>query len=364
MDIDSGNAWKNNRVYFARKLNIEVSDIVRTNSSSLYHLKLGRLYASNTENIIEIDNLSYPPEKTTEELYKAGIKQSDLVKLLIPKAKLEGFNFQSIFQSDTALFTGNYLYVPEYSIKIIRDRRREASTNNQPEPPHVLFKNLPFLVKIDSTHFKNGYISYKEIPPFGSNPGKIWFEDTEIRIKDVSNIPGSKPIPATFTSKIISEDDIRLEVTFHLFDNQNGLDITGYADTMDLTRLSPALENTAQIKITSGKLYNLKLNANINDSLATGTLYASYKNLHFALLHPGTNKKKKITSFLANKVINANNLKDSDDYKVGDFSFKRKKEKNYFNYFWNSFTEGVYSILGVETIENVIHKAEKIIPFL
>lgn len=133
---------------------------------------------------------------------------------------------------------------------------------------------------------------------------------------------------------------------FNLSSDNEYFTARGTLDEITAAKFNTVLQNLTDINIEKGVFHKIEFNITANDNVSNGNLSLQYENLNLNIQNSKKGKTSKIKSWVANGVINKNNLKSEQDYKEGFIYFERKKDKGLANYIWNSCKTGIISVIA------------------
>ena len=96
------------------------------------------------------------------------------------------------------------------------------------------------------------------------------------------------------------------------------------------------------VRATAGTIGAVHLMMNATDERATGRVDMEYNGLELELLkQDGSGKSRRFLSGLVNQVVRDHNLRSDPNFRHGDYTLERRKDRSIFNYLWSALREGM-----------------------
>jgi hypothetical protein len=143
-----------------------------------------------------------------------------------------------------------------------------------------------------------------------------------------------------------------LQVKESYTDSLAGFRMTGSISPANGEVLNPVLVPLASIKLESGILDTLSMHVTGTEYLATGEMQMFYHDLKIKFLDNKDEKKKKLTSFLANLFV----IKNNNRSRTGTILWERIRGKSSLNYLVKILLNGITSSIGIRNNKKPIGK--------
>jgi hypothetical protein len=317
-----------------------------------YKLKAKELVFSKSGSFISIYHLELIPRYKRYHFSRRKGYRISRHSLKIDTVIFEGIHFDDFFENQR--FYSQLLTVENPGFDIFRDNNMPKNPRPQKKKfPQQLLRELKFKLRIDHINVSNGQIVYTELPKGGKKLGKIFFNDIQAHLKNVTNYPGllEKKISLVLTAaaKIMGKSVFRTKLTIPINNKKNLFTFSGSLEKTDLKIFNSMLENNFHVRFDSGIVNKLNFSARADNYRATGEMKLLYNNLKISIFEKeGEHKKRKIFSFLANTVIRTHNPKPGKPLRVGKIFFKREKPISMLKYIWKSLISGGKSSIGLK----------------
>jgi len=317
-----------------------------------YKLKAKELVFSKSESFISINHLEWVPRYKRYQFSRRKGYRISRHSLKIDKVIFEGIHFNDYFENQR--FYSRLLTVENPEFDIFRDKNMHKNPRPKRKKfPQQLLRELKFKLRIDHINVSNGQIVYTERPKGGKKLGKLFFNDIQAHLKNVTNYPGllEKKISLVLTgaAKIMGKSIFRTTLTIPINNKKNLFMFSGSLERTDLKIFNSMLENNFHIRFNSGIVRKLDFSARADNNRAIGEMRLLYNNLKISIFEKeGEHKKRKIFSFLANAVIRTHNPKPGKPLRVGKIFYKRERPISMLKYIWKSLISGGKSSIGLK----------------
>jgi hypothetical protein len=322
--------------YALAGISITADSININRTSGMYVIAIQRFHFNSDDQKIEVDSGLLIPNYSKFDFAHVKGEQTGRINLSIPRVTVEGIKLQEII-NDT-IFTASKAEITAFDLYSFKDKRVPfLRTKNIPLPIES-FRQLPYLVQVDSVVIKDSRITIEEFPEDGIGSGTVVFEDINAAISRFSNRNDTLTTQALLKATGALMGVGKIDVTFSFpLDGSPIYTSTGSIMRMPLEKLNPVLENLVRLKVTSGQLNSLKFNFDYTDLRSTGTLEINYENLRME----GLNKKNESTNELKTLLISAVIKKDKDQSlsrldRTGSIHIDRERKRKIFKVWWNS----------------------------
>lgn len=335
-------------------LNADLNDISYHFPDSLFKADVKSFSYSLKKGSISIDSTHITSKYDKYELAHQIGHEIDWIDIYNPQTEIKGLNPSGLI---AGIYDISSITINGLNARLFRDKRLPFPDKPDTKLLFQVMADMPVNINIDTIMLKDAKIQYQEHVKQGGEPGIMTFNNLYASIYNITNIDsiGKK---VNYTAKMDAQANVMgsslLKVSFSLplIESEQPATVSGNIEDMDLTVFNPMLEQVAFVRIDAGHLISLDFNFNYNTERSDGKMYFRYKNLNISTLDKESNTAggtgEQIKSFIANTfVIKTNNLKENDDFRVGEISYTRNKKKSVFNYWWKSLLSGFRSTIGL-----------------
>jgi hypothetical protein len=315
--------------------------------------KTVNLSKSRRSSFISLDSLELIPGYKKYEFARKKGHQSDRFELKVDNMTSRAVDFNDFFKNQR--FYSQLLTIKNPRLEVFRDKNIPKKPNRPPRKfPQQLLRELEFKVRIDQLRVSNGYIDFIEHAKDQKRAGKVFVNEIQANIENVTNFPGTpeeKPsIELNASAKIMGKGSLKAGLTIPINDKKNAFNFSGSLGRMDMRVFNSILVSNSQIKIRSGIINRAEISARCDNRQAKGEMKLFYRNLKISLLKVkdgGDYKKRGFQSLMANIIIRQNNPKKGKPLKVGEILYIREQPISIFAFIWKSILSGFKSSVGL-----------------
>lgn len=349
--------------FYAENLKAKAGTITGLIKNQMDRLLITGITINNNGRKIHLDRLYLKPEyEKIKYGYQIG-HEADWMNIIMNDITVHELDIDEIIKNEPSLRIAN-VDIKSINAQIYRDKKLPFPENKNVPLPQQKLRNMEMPLFIDSIRIRSADITYQELGEQAFEPGELEFQQLDILLGNITNIPDKLHSNDKMIAKIsgsIEGTSLFASASFDLLSEDNNFTFSGKMGEGGLSKFNKILENNAFIRIEKGQSRGIIFNLEANDTYAVGKMNFYYKNLKISLIDKKTNKTsgvdESIASFFANTfVINSNNPRLLL-LKEGDIYFKRDKAKSIINYWAKSFLSGIVSSLGVKNHKKQLKEA-------
>lgn len=315
-----------------------------------YAYKMAGLRLNTKTEKVWIRQLACVPQYNEAEFARRSKFQTDRYDVSINNIECSNVDIGKLFKGE---FYSSAIVTRSSSVKVYRDLSYPSMGENNlgAYPQQLLFK-LKFPVKISSFTGYNNYIAYKEKNSLSDSSGTVTFNNSNISISNISNLPPKAGDKATlkFTSNLLGALPLKGSFIFNLDEWQKGtFQINASIErSFEAAIFNQLTQPMSLIKINSGVFDKISFSVVADNYEAKGKLTMPYHDFKISLLKKKGDEihKKNALSILANAFIKNKNTADAN-MRVATINTQRNLKRSFFNFIWVSIFSGGQKILGV-----------------
>ncbi|MDY7395001.1 hypothetical protein UMM65_07090 [Aureibaculum sp. 2210JD6-5] len=309
------------------------------NMNQFEHLKIEKLNVGKGK--LKLQNLYIKPKFTPQELSTKIVVERDHIQLHIPELAFDGLYFGFNNSRFYLLTKSGTLTKPE--LIMYRDKRI-ADDMTIKKLYSKMLRELSF--KLDISEFKigQGYISYSERVKNDSKAGKIFFNDVNASIINLSNTyEDGEKTEISASSNFMGKAPMTLDLSFDVNNNQDEFLASGQFKNFDVKMANSFFESNLNAK-AEGEIEQIFFTFNGNNFSSKGDLKMKYRNFKFKVLNK-KNRVNKLLTAIGNIFVKDGSKADKDGFRHGNIEVERNKNKSFFNYLWINVEDGLISTL-------------------
>ena len=144
------------------------------------------------------------------------------------------------------------------------------------------------------------------------------------------------------TATIYGNAPVHFDFRTAVFDSSDHFSVKAKIGPLPFTVFNAMTNDLLLVRTTGGTIGGIDYTFEANDKRGHGRVDIEYANLKLSIAkRDGSRDKNVLKTFLANQVIRSKNLRDSGNFRHGDFTVERVQDKQIFNYMWRGLREGM-----------------------
>ncbi len=350
LNIDSLSRIDSPRLFYSDNIILQIKDF-RRRLSDMYSLGFENLSLNLSKQQIYGKNLKYWCNYDTATFTRKQVWRKTMVDAWIHQFSVNRINWDSLFFAKHLLAYSVFVN----GIDLYAYLDKSVPHNYAVKKPHFvdLLLKAPIPIDIKSVVVRAFNVAYDEKLPDWRRPGHIELNDVNLVLTNITNNPRiSNPyLNLRLSGMLQNQGDLEVYGFFKLDTITYPFKFYGYLGPMDIDTFNSYLIYAANIKITSGKLKKAEFVMNGWDSIATGTMRATYHNLNLVLLKPNSEfnpRPRRFLSFLARVVVRNDNPKNGIFYKTGVIAYIHDRSFSDIKFWVKALLSGIKSIVLFE----------------
>lgn len=316
-----------------------VTDSVFYQVDALYELsaKQVRMEGDN----IRIDTFRIRPRYGKQAFQTHIPYQKTRADLMVPQIELKGFTQE---KSENRLsFSAFSLRVDSADLRLYRDKTLDENPIIKPMYSKML-RDLPFDLRIEDTEVNGGKIIYEILFREGRDPGMVYLDEVEGRIKNLTNVAeedGDFPRTQVRAGALfMKESKIDLDWSFFTEEPSDAFHVSGSLSRITEQGMNYFLEPAFHVS-AEGAVDGLQFDFEGNDLKAEGAMRMEYEKFRVMWLDK-EGQPKKILSALSNLFLH--NKLSGPSEKEG-IEVERVRTKSFWAYLWKMVQTGSLEFL-------------------
>lgn len=334
-----------------KKITLDLKGRKLITADSLYEISTGEIFYDFANNSISIDSFQLKPRYGMDEFYKRAVWQTGMLDITGEKIVLSGIDFKRAITKKEYVVSA--IDLDGFKLRVHRDKNYPFKHGVIKPFLSELLRGLNTKFYVDTVRVNNSNILFGLFMEGSHKPGEVFFDDVNINIRELSNMPSLMSYPPViklgFASKIMGKSKVTAKLYFPL--NSNDFSYSGKTDELDFRDFNSMTQNLFGISITKGKGYIDIIGINAGDSIATGSIKFKYKKLRVGLYDREKAELDKgiaapFFSFLVNDLlIKSNNPRFLGKTRTGLVYIEPNREKSFINYIWKGLLSGIMSTM-------------------
>lgn len=322
----------------------QYSEIECTTGYSFYNFSpnkhIGIDSLSYREGRITVHTLDYSSNNNNSGLSQVLEDERNQILFSIPNMSIENFQVNLVNNSFKA--EGDKWSINHASLRMLRNQN--VSDKKEPVDLHItLLRNLPIQIDIDSVYISEGFIEYSETDSLGNNENRLYFENVNGDINNLSNtVANNEETTISASSNFMGHADIRLYWNFYVNNPNDEFSAEGSVFNFRGESINSFLEPDFKIR---GYLSEMYFDLNGDMFTSSGNIKMKYEDFEFLVLKRDGFRVNSIISNLGKLFISKNSSVDSLGYRHGNMDIVRDPTHSFFEYLWDNIEDGIINTI-------------------
>lgn len=345
---------------------LRVYDFSLNLPDSLNKLGFDTLLVSNRKSEIRISNLRMTPLYPKYEYANRVGFQADWKKLVVNEIAFKKIDFKRLIEDKS--FLCQKVLINDGQLDLFKDKQLPFPSERIMPMLQERIKKASIALELDSIEIKNIDISQTTLQSSGLTEGSITFQNTNGLITNITNdssrLHSDRILKVGASTQIMGKGNLTANFAFDMLDPNNLFFFDARLGPMEAKEFNNILEATAFVKVKSGNIKSINLQATANSSYAYGNMSFLYNNLKVEAYNKKNLKTKgmgvTLKSFFANTfVVKKNNSKYRLLGRRGTMFYERDPARISLDYAAKTALSGVVSSIGARNNSKEIKRIQK-----
>ncbi|MEO8254025.1 MAG: DUF748 domain-containing protein [Flavobacterium sp.] len=296
---------------------------------------------SATNESVKMANFQIVPKYSKKELSTHLKKERDYIDLKVAHIILEKIKLN--FDNPRLGIAAKSVTIEQPNAEIYRDKLIADDLVVKPLYSKSL-RNLSFDLDVNEIKIKKGYISYAELVDPDKKAGKLFFDEVNATLYNVSNLKKGKNTEIKVNSKLMGNAPLTLDWKFDVHNKSDAFTVNGSVKNLEASLLNPFFTPNLNA-IAEGTLEQLYFNFQGNVTASKGEMKMKYQEFNFKILRKDSNKVNKLFTAIGKIFVRKDSKADPKDFRLGQIEAERDNTKSFFNYLWINVKSGLISTL-------------------
>ncbi len=319
-----------------------------------YSIKISDINYSSNEDIFEMNNCSFYPNKSLRKLAFQEKYQKVFSDIFIPNLKIKGFKSDSLIKDKIHV---RELIIEKPEILLLKDKNKLINPYLEKMGLQHYLNKIKYNVQIDSILFWNATINTLLINKGENEAFSILinnFNGSVIGFKSGLFDDAKMLLNASGTFLGITKIWVSAEFPLHSHHHNYIINIAGF----DFKKLNPLIAHFYPLEINKGNVRSIRLFGVCDDRHNNGFIDFEYDDLDLKIFKERKGKLKKATliSFAANKIVHDSNPRKGKKLQRYKFSFEKKKFQGPIILWIGGLAEGVKETILPDKLKKVLEK--------
>jgi hypothetical protein len=339
-------------IYYAQAWSVRTGRATLSLDAPYFTLSWQQLQADTRPGTLRLTGVKLVPTMSVVALSRSKGHQAAHLMLQMPEVRMAGLNYQAAEQDGVVQATS--LTVPRTQLYTYSDGRFPSNPAISVVTPEALGQ-VPFQFDVRLVRFQHATIRMAYRAPRDPVPGTMSINRLAITLRNVSNNPRRmgprSPLTGEATGWVENRCYATLALRANLLDRSGAHTLRGTFQRTPLNIINPMIVPTRGIAIKSGTVEQIRFSMLLNQTAASGTMWARYSDLKLQLLNqkerPGLLKRVE-TSVVNGVFLRDNNpRKPGEPVKTGQMASSRERRFSVFSLWRQGLVSGMLNSAGV-----------------
>lgn len=317
-------------------------DSTSANFPPLYDLSVAQMHVAHPDSIVQLRGIALTSRKGPQEYGKVIPYETDLITFTMDSLGFRNLDF-AVLLNARSLRAGE-ARVSGTDIQDFRDKTlKNAPFKNKPMPARLL-RQLPFTVCLDSLVVDDLGVEYNEKADVTEDFGQLRFTHINAVAHGICTLhPEEKPeMHLVATATVYEKAAVHFDFRTAVFDSSDHFSVKAKIGPLPFKVLNAMTNDLILVRTTGGNIGGLDYTFEADKDKGHGRVDVEYADLKIRIAkRDGTRGKNILKSFLVNQLIHSKNIRGDGNFRHGDFTVERVKDKQVFNYLWRGLREGM-----------------------
>ncbi|MEA3479671.1 MAG: hypothetical protein U9R60_15915 [Bacteroidota bacterium] len=336
-------------MFRAADIHVDIRDNEVVLPGDLYKVKYNRLRVTKLDSTISIDSLQLIPLYEKYKFAREVGKQTDRFTFGMDSLNIYGVNFDSLLMIQEPIL--RLIEVNGLHASIFRDKHRPFDFSNYPKLPHEALRTMDKDITVEEVRINNGYVEYIEHEAGAENPGKVFFEEINGSILNITSdslrILEHPAMEINATMMLFGKGKLEAYIQMPLNDPKDNFTFKGHLTEMQMKEVNHFLSPSAMVDVNSGQIDDLSFTASANRYVGKGSMNFLYNSLTIDVLKEkdGKIKRRWFISTIATSFVKNENPSPNKPVRVAPMYFDRDMNKGIINFLWKTIFSGIKETL-------------------
>jgi hypothetical protein len=206
-----------------------------------------------------------------------------------------------------------------------------------------MFRKIPIAFQIDSFQIDNAFVKYKERVHSYNDGGELFFDDSHIKITNLSNSEDKQPIDITIKSRFCGKSEVKANWVMDVLNKDDEFSFSADIANVDLADINTFSQPNLNTKM-QGKMRHLYYTISGNKYKSTIAIKSEYSDIKITVLDKTHHNKNKFYSSVANLIVSKKSKNKSSNFKTSKVLVDRDMTKSHINFIFKNVKEGLAKV--------------------
>jgi hypothetical protein len=320
----------------------------------LYDLRVAAVDLRDNGRDLLITGMAFRPLRSKEEYDRVLHYETDLIDAQVDSAHLQGLDVLTLIRE--RIVKADSLHISGVALDVARDKTMPDEPYKVKHLPARLVREIPIKLCLERVVLDRVNVVYHEKGARSPEFGEVNFTDIHAVITGLCTTDTLREdtLLVVATAKGYDRANIQLQVRTVIFDPTDRFQVNALISGLPFRVFNQMTADLILVRATAGTIGGVDLTMTADNDRAVGRVDMEYDKLAVELLkQDGSGKKDKFKSTLMNLAVRDHNLRADQDFRHGDFTIDREKDRSIFNYLWSGLREGMIMTVLPDVVKEI-----------
>lgn len=318
----------------------------------LYDLAISRARLAHPDSVLLLNDITLSSRKGPQDYGQVLPYETDLTTFHSASIGMRGLDLAAWLNSGS--LRAGELRISGTDLQDYRDKTmRDAPFKDKPMPARLL-RSLPFPVCLDSLVVEQLNVVYFEKDSNTPDYGSVDFTGISAVAHGLCTLhPEEDPeLHLVATAKVFGNAPVHFDFRTAVFDSSDHFSVKARVGALPFRVFNAMTNELLLVRATAGTIGGIDYTFEANKNHGQGRVDMEYAGLKLRVAkRDGSQEKNVMGSFLLNQLTRSQNQRSGGNFRHGDFTVERVKEKQVFNYLWRGLRQGMLETVLPEVVK-------------
>jgi hypothetical protein len=335
--------WGRNKPFELRFASVQGQLLgIQATLPPLYDLHVAAVSLGDGGRTLEVTDARFKPRRGPQQYDKVVHFEVDLFDAHLDTVRMNGLDLGRFIEDRTLNL--NTLRIAGADVNVYRDKTMPDEPYKEKPMPARALRELPLPICMDSLLVERWQVHYSEKNTLTPDFGQVEFSEINGVVTGLCTLDSASTdtVFLRATAKAYDEADIAVEVETVVGDTNDIFILRANIQGFRFSEFNRMTEDLVLARATSGTIGGVDFTMRAGLERAVGRVDMEYDNMKIELLKKDlSGKPRKFVSAVANMLVHKRNLRSDPDFRHGDFTVDRLKDRSIFKYVWMALREGM-----------------------
>ncbi|MBK8497887.1 MAG: hypothetical protein IPL52_03495 [Flavobacteriales bacterium] len=327
---------------------------LRATLPPLYDLRIAALDLDEGGTAFRATDATIRPRRGPQQYDRTIHFETDLFDAHLDTAAVTGLDLLALINERTVSMSG--MRIAGVDLDVYRDKTMPDPPFKEKALPARLLRELPMPVRVDSLVLDRWTVHYSEKNTLTPDFGEVRFNEIHAMVTGINTLhpEAGDTMAVMATGRGYDRAAVTLQLRTVISDPSDRFTAAATIKGIRFDVFDRMTADLLLVRSTSGTIGGVDMSMSANNDRARGRVDMEYDNLKIELLKRDlSGERRRFLSGLVHMVVHKRNLRSDPEFRHGDFTVERRKDRSIFNYLWSGLREGMVATVLPEVVADI-----------